>query len=207
MTDNVTLPREVVEQVRGALAYVGAGNSSTNPNLAQSTCRQAIWKLDHALRAALEQPQNHVPDARNMVPAGWRLVPDEPTMGMQHAALISSRAHGPVSTKQNALPISYELVASAMIYRAMLAAAPQPPTTEDCSAVEQPQVEQEPAAWLHSEGKTHPLYLHTQPKREPLTDEQIKKMLDNCDDGQKASEVALAFARAIERAHGIGSKE
>lgn len=59
MNNPVTLPREVVEQVRDALAYVGAGNSSTNPNLAQSTCRQAIWKLDHALRAALEQPQEN----------------------------------------------------------------------------------------------------------------------------------------------------
>lgn len=48
----ITIDSSVLEQVRGALAYVGAGNASENPNLAQSTCRQAIWKLDHALRAA-----------------------------------------------------------------------------------------------------------------------------------------------------------
>ena len=118
----VTLPREVVDQVRGALAYVGVGNASENPNLAQSTCRQAIWKLDHALRAALEHQQNHVPDAGNMVPAGWRLVPVEPTEKMVDLGRgLSSFPNG--------------------VYRAMLSAAPQPPTTEDFSVV-QPQANQ-----------------------------------------------------------------
>lgn len=57
----VTLPREVVEHVRGALAYVGVGNAFENPNLAQSTCKQVIWKLDHALRVALEQADTGIP--------------------------------------------------------------------------------------------------------------------------------------------------
>jgi len=148
----VTLPREVVEQVRGALAYVGAGNSSTNPNLAQSTCRQAIWKLDHALRAALEQPQNHVPDVGNMVQAGWKLVPVEPTEEMLRAGCGSE---SPAMFRESLRretdgPKTVEMVKKIVqrhleSYRAMLAASPQPPTTEQYSAV-QPQCEQEPVA-------------------------------------------------------------
>lgn len=67
MTNTITLPRSVVEQAlkawaqaRGALAYVAVGNAPSNPNLARSTCSQAVWVLDNAepaLRAALEQPQ------------------------------------------------------------------------------------------------------------------------------------------------------
>lgn len=50
---------EALEEVRGALVYVGLGNASENPNLAKSTCRQAVWKADrgiNALSEALEQP-------------------------------------------------------------------------------------------------------------------------------------------------------
>lgn len=106
----------------------------------------------------------------NMVPKGWKLVPDEPTMSMQHAALISSRAHGPVSTsKCNALPISYELGASAMIYRAMLAAAPQPPTTEQSSAVERPQGERHPGVLMPSRS---------------LVDQVIRELARYCNTGE-----------------------
>ena len=35
---------------------------------------------------------------------------------------------------------------------------------------DQKQVEHEPDAWMHSEGKAQPLYLHPQPKREPQFD-------------------------------------
>jgi hypothetical protein len=48
-------------------------------------------------------------------------------------------------------------------------------------------------------------YTHPQPKREPLTDEQIKQILNDCDNGEEDAEYALAFARAIEAAHGITS--
>lgn len=41
---------------------------------------------------------------------------------------------------------------------------------------------------------------------EPLTDEQIKQILDDCDNGEEDAEYALAFARAIEAAHGIKEK-
>ena len=135
----VTLPREVVEQVRGALAYVGVGNASENPNLAQSTCRQAIWKLDHALRAALEQPQNHAPDTGNMASAGWKLVPVEPTLGMIEAGKdahyeAEKRIQQPDAWKQGGF--AKRAVRAAHVFQAMLDAAPQPP------APDQPQSDQ-----------------------------------------------------------------
>lgn len=49
-------------------------------------------------------------------------------------------------------------------------------------------------------------YTHLQPKRKPLTDEQIKQILDDCDNGEEDAEYALSFARAIEAAHGIKEK-
>ena len=115
-------------------------------------------------------------------------------------------------------------------YRAMLAAAPQHPTTEQSSAVEQPQVEQKPVAWLHqcnkrpdlmkmsfskreptlaSKGyKAHPLYTHPQPKREPLTD--MQKMMcwsratHDADVLHKTEHQCLMdYASEIEAAHNI----
>ncbi len=131
----VTLPREVVEQAlkawaqtRGALAYVAVGNAPSNPNLARSTCSQAVWVLDEAepaLRAALEQPQNHVEQHHlGMVPAGWKLVPVEPTRDMLDFA-------------EKCVPKTPRAQ-----YIAMLAAAPHPPTVKDSLTVEQPQANQ-----------------------------------------------------------------
>lgn len=67
------------------------------------------------------------------------------------------------------------------------------------AALEQPQVKQKPDAWLHSEGKAQPLYLHPQPKRKPLDEEEIRRMWDEVDGW-------FNFARAIEDVHDIGSK-
>jgi hypothetical protein len=47
-----------------------------------------------------------------------------------------------------------------------------------------------------------PLYFHTQPKREPLTDEQIVSKAMHLS-GLGTSPDVLQFARAIEAAHGI----
>ena len=103
-----------------------------------------------------------------MVPAGWKLVPVEPTRGMCVAGAMAGVKHEDVPY---------------FIYLAMLAAAPQPPV------VEQPQGEQEPLFWYRPrsngmyEGPLHksqiervrkesggwvPLYTHPQPKRQPL---------------------------------------
>ena len=50
-----------------------------------------------------------------------------------------------------------------------------------------------------------PLYA-TPPKREPLTDEEIKRIDDNTH-FHESTDWYVRFARAIERAHGIGGEE
>ena len=100
------------------------------------------------------------------------------------------------------------------------------------AALEQPQVEQEPVAWIEHEwsgsGLRHlhferpaptvrdevvrpvwtPLYTHPQP-RQPLTDEQIDKIADGMPgglDGFMKGWGWRQFARAVE-AHGIRGEE
>jgi hypothetical protein len=96
-------------------------------------------------------------------------------------------------------------------------------------ALEQPQGKQEPVAWTnpralkwdtHQSEKvvkltskaqpeydfTVPLYIHSQPKREPLTDEQIDACFPVQWEGEFYKPWRKVVARAIERAHGIGSK-
>ena len=85
------------------------------------------------------------------------------------------------------------------------------PTSQDSRQVE-------PVAWLtrdEQDGLWHPtafkktvddrpLYL-APPKREPLTDEEIAVTAAACNSLE--SEFLVDFARAIERAHGIGGEE
>ena len=126
-----------------------------------------------------------------------------------------------------------------MRHRAMLAAAPQPPTAEKSSGVEQPQSvtdchqsqpqgEQEPVAWMWSSNDgtpssvtfggpnsntpkdwiVQPLYTRPQPKRKPLTDEQISDELNFAIETPTQAERA-AFRKGIklaERAHKIGGE-
>jgi hypothetical protein len=117
-------------------------------------------------------------------------------------------------------------------WKAQATAAPQSPAaTEGDMGIptsKLPQVEQEPVAWAvmqdgaicweadysfsnepgwcDSDQQSVPLYIHPQPKREPLTDEQI----DECFPVQWEGEFYKAWrqeaARAIERAHGIGGE-
>ena len=47
----------------------------------------------------------------------------------------------------------------------------------------------------------------TPPQRKPLTDDEIGKIAVNSQDGISPHDDTLRFARAIERAHGIGSEE
>lgn len=113
----VTLPSEVVGQALEAFAVLLTYNTSSTEYAAGRSARDA-------LRAALERPQNHAPGAWNMVPAGWKLVPVEPNEAM-HRAAVRTVVH---CTGNDDFPPA--------VYRAMLAAAPQPPV------VEQPQAEQ-----------------------------------------------------------------
>lgn len=116
MTDTITLPRSVVEQALEALKYERDANNPLD------------WHHDKtmtALCAALEQPQVNSPE----IPEGWRLVPVEPTPEMMSAMI------------DNVSLVNFERGARNG-YRAMLAAALEPPV------VGQPQVEQEPFAVL-----------------------------------------------------------
>lgn len=93
------------------------------------------------------------------------------------------------------------------------------------AALEQPQDEQEPVAWIspstlewitrESEKVvkltrkaqpeydfTEPLYIHPQPKREPLTDKEISIIAEKYIERLQQGAYKL-FARAIEAAHGI----
>ena len=156
----------------------------------------------------------------NMVPSGWKLVPEEPIATMLNAwceAETESSAHQHTSDVMRAG------------YRAMLAAAPKPPVTD-----------QEPVAWqcrmrakwgrsgewwpwqecnqekaedykrvpcLNDwEYEARPLYTHPQPIQ-PLTDEEIERNWQFLHDEEGNPPDQHDFARAIERAHGIGGEE
>lgn len=83
--------------------------------------------------------------------------------------------------------------------------------------------EQEPVAWMYKamlaagfrertlsfgyepefEGEITPLYAHP-PKRQPLSDEEIKAIGNSINKYETLENGKLIFARAIEKAHGIG---
>lgn len=113
----VTLPRQAVEQTLEALIYCEAPDSSSEEQRFQAAI---------TLRSALEQPQNHVPEAGNMVPAGWKLVPSDATH--KWAENLADRG------------MRISSLASAI--SDMLAAAPQPPTVKKPLTVKQPQADQ-----------------------------------------------------------------
>lgn len=51
-----------------------------------------------------------------------------------------------------------------------------------------------------------PLYAHP-PRREPLTEEEVRRLYREAWTPESEADEVLAFARAIERAHGIGGDE
>ena len=180
--NDITLPRSVVEQALEALKYEKDANNPLD------------WHHDktmHALRAALEQPQDHPEQHLDMVPEGWKLVPVKPTEDMLNAVAWPGCA--------------------ATDWEHMLAAAPQPPV------VEQPQVEQEPDAfreWWRMRPSLTRLQAwliwkdeHKQPPRQPLTDAQINDhRLALPYDGEDLPDPwdFKQGVRAAERAHRIG---
>ena len=262
----VTLPREVVEQALEALSNTGTQRGK------QPSQFLAEGLSINALRAAVEQPQNHVPDAGNMVPAGWKLVPAEPNCSMVLAGEQSLEQH--------------DFLRLDSAYRAMLDAAPKPPTVKESLTVDQPQAnqpamtpiaqrkldslmasgytisgysiyhelkhqhgfvtgaglvgwwkpegveyphprgEQEPVAWIRGSGlemlklenggratvyasdgmsnHSQPLYTHPQPKREPLSDDDLCKVFPAIATYTEANKTLYrSIARAIEAAHNI----
>ena len=132
----VTLPREVVElaleawargcppDCKDGMTDSGGVHPWGEAALIECPSCQAV----EALRAALDQPKNHIPDAGNMITAGWKLVPVEPNCSMVLAGERSLEQH--------------DFLRLDSAYRAMLDAAPKPPTVKDSLTVEQPQSEQ-----------------------------------------------------------------
>lgn len=182
--NTVTLPRAALEQ---ALKLLDA--LSYNENYDYDGCFQH-WadyarpeKLALQFRAALEQSQDHVPDAGKMVPTGWKLVPVEPTKDMKAAGAFAAmdqvrRSYNPPSAY---IPVDSMALLS---YRAMIATAPQRPVVKDSLTVGQPQPQQ------------------------PLTDEQVMQAVRHLYQSDVAAGMGfpddLYVARAIEAAHGIG---
>ena len=112
MNDNITLPRSVVEHV---MYHLNRGDDD------------AVCWADGVIKPALEQPVAGIPAT---VSPGWRLVPMELTPEMRKAGSEAVERRKQRSFN-GAVQWDY-------VFRAILAAAPQPPTTEQSSAVEQP---------------------------------------------------------------------
>lgn len=120
----VMLPRKVVE-----LAIEAIGDAK----------HKIEFDAIDALIAALERPQDHVPDAGNMASAGWKLVPVEPTREMIEAGKdahyeAEKRIQEPGAWEQGGF--AKRAVRAAHVFQAMLDAAPQP------LAPDQPQANQ-----------------------------------------------------------------
>lgn len=154
MTDKILIDRALLDQVLDVFAKL----DDVIYRYYQPV--EYLVEAEKALRTALEQP-----DMGNLssAPEGWKLVPVEPTQVMMDAMQLSGWLPG--------------------CYRAMLAAAPQPPVVKDSSTTHQ-----------------------AQPKRDPLSDEQILKLGWAVTPYANQMEM-LSIARAIERAHGIGGEE
>jgi hypothetical protein len=135
----------------------------------------------------------------------WKLVPVRPTPEMLEQ-----------------LRYGWSDISTAHVFdrwKRTVAAVPQTPTTEQYSAVQQPQVEQEPAGETEfmpgTTGFTMAcfrasdapvgtkLYTHPQPPRQPLTDKRIDELLV---ESALVPVVPLykTIARAVEREHRIG---
>ena len=213
MTD-ITLPRSVVEQALKALEASGVGYEIDV---------LAFWEKQHAavaaLRAALEQPQDHHEQTIDMVPAGWKLVPVEPTLEMikEMCAYDGTEYSNPFDSDDFKDD-----------YRNMLASAPKPPvmrqSVTNCHQ-SQPQAEQEPVAYFYTrsgrvvsteatdalmqqmigESGRVALYAHPQPPRQRLTNE-AEHQCPYPKANPSTRNAWLDGWEAAERAHGIGGE-
>jgi hypothetical protein len=177
----VTLPREVVELAMNALEF-----SETQSHRLQYDVEASALA---ALSAALEQPQGEQEPVRKMY--------------------VCNSCQFPYSDQP---PSQCDCLGDETYTEAYLCTNLQP---------NQPQDDQEPVAWMYGvdgedEPRLHfyeplaannvsgvtPLYTHPQPKREPLTDEQIAAAT-GAKPGTRMWIFISAITRAIERAHNI----
>ena len=145
-----------------------------------------------AARVLAEQPAG--PDAEPAIPPGYKLVPVEPTPAMLVAINWPNDPAG---------------------YRAMLAAAPEAPQPAAAVSVkpvawvditDEGQIVSSPRMYSDGSREERPLYTAPQPaKPPPLAIWQIAAAVEQCK-ADVEGEFLVEFARAIERAHGIGEQ-
>ena len=211
----VTLPREVVEQALDALFMY-------KPMVTGVTFQHGLEAMQ-ALRAALEQPQ------------GGEKQPDWPKL--DKPARVGGGSFGVGTSSQHvvmAAQRAYEenVRAGTLTHEQMVEEERNRRALWDLihgsAALKQPQVEQEPVAWMYEQqavrnergvgGWDHlllfckpapekfkrnitPLYAHPHHKREPLTVEKIRAIQHELSDTVGCSYETMA--RAIEAAHNI----
>lgn len=119
----VTLQREVVEKALERLEDNISYDFNGNP---YEESDELMHTAAANLRAALEQPDTEITTS---LPAGWKLVPVEPTHDMQEAGI---GAHYEAEKKMQE-PNAWEpggfakrKVRASHVYRAMISAAPEP---------------------------------------------------------------------------------
>ena len=185
----VTLPREVVEHALETLSNTGTQRGK------QPSQFLAEGFSMNALRAALEQPQDkHEPVGE----AGPMPGADGFTMACFRASDVS------VGTELYTHPQNLRCKSN----QARLA------TLWGYVKADQPQSEQEPVAWIENlgggigynpyheaaqklpDGVRFDLYTHPQPKRKPLTDEEIDKLCPQFDDPMRREMWIIGFKAA-----------
>lgn len=170
------------QQLRADLEAIGAGG--VGPLMPATVQHQHKSNIDNDL----QRENGQLITSSSTAPAGWKLVPVEPTREMLRAAIDAPRP----AVYVDSLSAAENLIDSTK-YRAMLAAAPQPPVVDrpnvdpckdgscDCCWTDkpQPQGEEEPVAEITGMDEYGPMLgwhkhwaefpvgtkLHTHPQR------------------------------------------
>ncbi len=140
-TPDLTEARRLADEIDALIRAYGMPGRLNTEAAAAAMLRALADELER-LRAQVAELKDQRAEAESMAanaearlraakvaPAGWRLVPVEPTIGMQQAALNVSRANVSCGMTRM-LTDGCELWASAEVYRAMLAASPAAPAQQ-----------------------------------------------------------------------------
>ena len=233
MNDTVTLPRSVVEQALEAHQalrdWIHAVPQTVVLPAMPGVDGDWLDDVESTLHTALEQPQDHQIGGLDMVPVGWKLVPVEPADSQIRAAQDTWWHACNCETYWD--QIYAAMIAAAPQPQSVTDCHQSQPQREQEPNPRWPSNASEVRAFLSGrvateryarddhqpdDNDTYTLSAHdlleaidwwtdfdTQPKRQPLTDEEISDLW-----GMqlfRLTDLALAkdFARDIERAHGI----